>query len=254
MERTLAAPVHNRELQETYVLWKDKPLIRQIYRDFYLRICGCLTLDQKGCTVELGAGFTGLKTVLPDCIATDLCETPWIDQPENVYHLSFRDSSVSNVVMMDVFHHLEFPGDALAECLRVLTPRGRLVIFEPDLGLLGHAIYGLFHHEPLALREHINWCADKTESNSLFYYAAQANAFRIFVQAELSHQLLDWQILRVERLACLSYVMAGGLRSRQLYPTGMYRLMRRIDSILNYFPRLFATRLLVVLEKKEVES
>jgi len=40
-----------------------------------------------------------------------------------------------------VFHHLEFPGTALAEFARVLRPGGRVVIFEPGLGVLGGFAY-----------------------------------------------------------------------------------------------------------------
>ncbi len=254
MERMPAASIHHRELQDTFEIWQRKPLIREVYNDFYLLLRTCLFQDRNGCTIELGAGFGGLKVVQPNCIATDLFSTPWIDQTENAYRLSFADSSVSNLVMMDVFHHLEFPGDAAAECLRVLKPRGRLLLFEPDLGMLGYAVYGLLHHEPLGLTQQIRWRRDKSESDCEKYYAAQANAFRIFVRGEFKRELAEWRILRVQRLASLSYVMAGGLRKRQLYPTAAYRMMKRIDGVLNFFPWLFATRMLVVLEKKETGS
>ncbi len=48
--------------------------------------------------------------------------------------------------------------------------------------------------------------------------------------------------------------MSGGLRNRQLYPTMLYRMMKRIDSLLDFVPLLFATRMLVILEKKKVKS
>ncbi len=251
MERMLAASVHNRELQDTFEIWQRKPLIREIYREFYLLIQTWLVQDPDGYTVELGAGFAGLKSVQPNCIATDFFTTPWIDQIENIYDLTFDDSSIMNLVMMDVFHHLEFPGDAFDECLRVLKPQGRLILFEPDLGMLGYTVYGLFHHEPLGLGQQIKWHRDKSESDGSKYYAAQANAFRIFHRREFQSELEKWRVLRVRRLACLSYVMAGGLRKRQMYPTAAYQMLKRIDGALDFFPRLFATRMLIVLEKKE---
>ena len=123
MDRSSSASIHCEELHKTFVYWQRKPLIREIYRDFYLRIRTFLFCDQHGCTVELGTGFSGLKSIYPSCIATDLFSTPWVDQSENVYRLSFSDATVSNLVMMDVFHHLEYPGDALAEFARVLKPK-----------------------------------------------------------------------------------------------------------------------------------
>ena len=65
--------------------------------------------------------------------------------------LTFADESVANLILFDVWHHLEYPGTALAEFQRVLAKGGRLVIFDPAMGLLGRAVYGLCHHEPLAL-------------------------------------------------------------------------------------------------------
>lgn len=254
MERMVAASIHNRELQETFELWQEKPLIRAVYRDFYLLIRSWLVHDSDGTTVELGAGFGGLKSVHPNCIATDLFDTPWIDQIENAYQLSFDDRSISNLVMMDVFHHLEYPGEVLAECLRVLKPGGRLLLLEPDVGMLGYAVYSFFHHEPLGLREQIRWRRENSESNRCpMYYAAQANAFRIFARREFGSELDDWRILRVLRLASLSYVMAGGLRKRQLYPTAAYGWMKKLDRVCDFFPWLFSTRMLVVLEKKEAD-
>jgi len=251
MDRSSAASIHCEELHKTFVHWQRKPLIREIYRDFYLRIRSFLFSDQHGCTVELGAGFAGLKSVLPGCIATDLFPTPWVDQSENVYRLSFSDATVSNLVMMDVFHHLEYPGDALAEFMRVLKPNGRLILLEPDLGMLGFAVYGLFHHEPLGLRQKIQWNCRQVDLDRPQYYAAQSNAFRIFHRGEFQTHLEEWDVVCIQRLAALSYIMAGGLRKRQLYPTAAYGWLKWIDRVLDRFPYLFATRMFVVLQKKE---
>ena len=71
--------------------------------------------------------------------------------------MSFEDGSVANLILFDVWHHLEYPAAALAEFHRVLVPQGRLIIFDPAMGLLGRIVYGLFHHEPLGLKDKIQW-------------------------------------------------------------------------------------------------
>jgi len=119
------------------------------------------------------------------------------------------------------------------------------------LGMIGYTVYGLFHHEPLGLKQQIKWHRDKSEPEGSKYYAAQANAFRVFIRGEFKSELESWRVLRLQRLASLSYVMAGGLRKKQMYPTAAYRMMKWTDGALNLFPWLFATRMLVVLEKKE---
>lgn len=79
---------------------------------------------------------------MPDALATDLFPSPWIDQTENAYALSFADGSVSNLILVDVWHHLQYPGTALAEFHRVLGPGGHLIIFDPATGVLGRIVYG----------------------------------------------------------------------------------------------------------------
>ncbi len=247
----VAETQHRRDVEEIAEIWRRKPLLRRVYHDFYMLIKQWLS-DNDGETVEIGAGIGGLKTILPNCISTDMFPSPWTDQSENVYRLSFANESLANVVMLDVFHHLQFPGDALAECLRVLVHGGRVLIFEPDIGAMGLLVYGLLHHEPLGLLQQIQWRRDQSQQESSgMYYAAQANAHRIFLRRSGKEHLMDWDVKSITRLAALSYVAAGGFRKRQLYPESGYPAMKVIDELLSRLPTLFSTRMLVVLQKKE---
>lgn len=246
----IAETQHSREIEELAQIWQRKPLIRRVYNDFYLLIKRWLS-EVNGDTVEIGAGNGGLKTILPTCISTNMFPSPWTEQCENAYRLSFANESLANVVMLDVFHHLQFPDDALAECLRVLVRGGRVLIFEPDIGALGLLVYGLFHHEPLGLRQDIQWRRDRTQGESSdMYYAAQANAHRIFLRRSGKKHLVDWDVMHITRLAALNYVAMGGFRGRQLYPESWYSAMKVIDDVLSLFPSFFSTRMLVVLQKK----
>ena len=94
-----------------------------------------------------------IKTVIPECITSDLFENPWLDRVENIYKLSFDKESVSNLILFDVWHHLEYPAKALAEASRVLVPQGRLIIMEPAMSLLGKIVYGNFHRKETPRRK-----------------------------------------------------------------------------------------------------
>jgi SAM-dependent methyltransferase len=176
---------HNLEIQANAEHWHRKPLLQRIYRDFYSEIAGELRSDLPGETVEIGSGIGNLKTVVPEALATDIFPNPWLDRIENAYAMSFEDVSVANLILFDVWHHLEYPGTALAEFHRVLAPEGRLIIFDPAMGILGRIVYGLFHHERLALKDEIRWRAPVGFSpGEMTYYAAQGNAQRIFFSGE----------------------------------------------------------------------
>jgi SAM-dependent methyltransferase len=190
-----------------------------------------------------------IKAVMPDCITTDVLPNPWLDRTENAYRLSFGNDSIANLILFDVWHHLRYPGTALLEFRRVLADGGRLIVFDPCMSLLGLLVYGLFHHEPLGLRNPITWFAPETwDAGRADYYAAAGNAWRVFCRSR-RFQLSGWKVITVQRSAALSYVASGGFRAPQLYPSILLPVLQCVDAILNRVPVLFATRLLVVLEK-----
>ncbi|MGH9941435.1 MAG: methyltransferase domain-containing protein [Pyrinomonadaceae bacterium] len=242
---------HQESLKRNLRGWEKKPLLRLIYRSFHELIAANVRGPATGLVVELGSGIGNIKEALPGCLRTDLFPHPWLDRVENAYSLSFPDASVSGLILFDVFHHLRHPGTAFKEFSRVLAPGGRVIIFEPSLSVLGYLIFGLLHPESLGLRERIQWFAPPGWSaGDLDYYAAQANASRVFVRKEFETAMGDWKLLKVRRLSAISYVASGGYSRPQLYPTFALPLMRLIDKGCDLFPSLFATRLLVVLEKK----
>jgi SAM-dependent methyltransferase len=246
---------HNDEIQKNLAYWQTKPILRKIYREFYQLIAAELAdLDEKK-IVEIGSGVGSIKEVIPDCLRTDLFPNPWLDQVENIYALSFNNEAVSNLILFDVFHHLRYPGTALKECWRVLAPHGRIIIFEPGLSLLGFVVYGLFHPEPIAITRPITWFAPENwSSNKADYYAAQGNASRIFFHKKYRSFLKEWKLVKYKRITALAYVASGGYSKKQMYPDRFYPVIKFIEKIVGVFPFIFATRLLIVLEKREVPS
>lgn len=240
---------HDREIQTNVINWQKKPLLQKIYRGFHQSIAKQLA-PCNGLVVELGSGVADITEVIPHCLRTDLFPNPWIDHVENAYQLTFADRSLSNLILFDVFHHLRYPGVALKEMKRVLVPGGRVIIFEPCVSLLGLIVYGLLHPEPLGLNRPIHWESPiGWQPTDIDYYAAQGNASRIFVRNEVDVRALGWHLPLVQPLCSLSYVASGGYSKPQMYPTAALPIMRKIDQLLGYLPQLFATRLMIVLEK-----
>ena len=242
---------HNIEIQKNLKYWKSKPILRKIYKDFYQLISKYIQNNIYGKVVEVGSGIGNLKMVIPNCISTDIFPNPWIDRVENAYKMSFTDNSISNLILFDVWHHLKFPGTVLREFNRVLVPGGRVIIFEPAISVLGFIVYGLFHNEPIGFFKKIKWNAPKNFSfQKTSYYAAQGNANRVFCSNKFDEFLSDWDIIKIKKISSISYAASGGYSSRQLYPDCFYPSMKLIDKLCDYLPLLFATRLLVIIEKK----
>lgn len=240
---------HREEMERNRAALQRKPVLAAVYRDFHALIAARVA-PGAGLTVELGSGIADIRAVLPDCVRTDLFPGPGIDRVENAYALSFGDAAVGNLILFDVFHHLRHPGTALAEFHRVLRPGGRLIVFEPCLSLLGWLVYGLFHPEPIARFAPIAWRAPVDWSPAdADYYAAQGNATRVFLKGECRHELGGWAVRERRRLSALAYVASGGYSGPQLYPDRLHPALRRIEALLDRLPALFATRLLIVLER-----
>lgn len=123
-------------------------------------------------------------------------------------------------------------------------------MLEPCISALGLLVYGAFHEEPIAVTKEIEWFAPEGWSpGNIDYYAAQGNATRIFVGSGYRSKLKAWQTVETIRLSAIAYAASGGYSKPQLYPTSMLPIIKGMEKVLDLFPALFATRLLVILEK-----
>ncbi|MDP2137329.1 MAG: class I SAM-dependent methyltransferase [Candidatus Didemnitutus sp.] len=243
---------HNIEIQRNREAWSRKPMLRKIYYDFYRLLAVRLDPHLSGPVVELGSGMGRIKDVIPQCVTTDLFSNPWLDRQENCYQLSLGDNSVSHLILFDVWHHLRYPGTALREFHRVLQPGGRLILFEPAASWVARLVYHFFHHEPVAVRDPITWEAPAGFSAAdADYYAAQGSATRLFWWGEGHDRLPGWKIHEVRPITSFDYFASGGFSGPQLGGRFLHGLMRGLDFLAAPFPRLFAARLLVVLEKEK---
>jgi len=249
-----ALPVgqHNIEIQRNREAWERKPLLQEIYRGFYRRIAARIKPEVPGLVVELGSGIGGIKQVIPHCVTTDLFPNPWLDRQENAYRLTFADGSVSHLILFDVWHHLRYPGTALREFSRVLAPGGRLILFEPAASWVGRVVYHFCHHEPVGLKSAITWNAPPDFSaDQSDYYAAQGSATRLFWGGEGRGRLAGWRLAEVAPIVSFEYFTSGGFSGPQLGGRFLHPLVRGFDRLAAVCPRIFAARLLVVLDKEK---
>jgi len=254
-ERTLRDPSltdlelerHNEEIQLHRELWEKKPALRAAYRRFHEAIAARLS-SAPGETLEIGSGIGTIKETIPDCITSDLFPNPWLDRTENAYQLSVADGSLANLILFDVFHHFEYPGDAMKEFERVLAPEGRLLIFEPAMSPLGKLVYGLLHPEPLGYGKPVKWFSPETGRDEK-YFAAQGQATRVFLDGERPEWTKSWKLVTAERIVSMQYFASGGFKKSSPVPSSFTSMVQQTDQLLQFFPYLLAARILFVLER-----
>ena len=240
------------EAHRKRMVWDQKESLRRVYSCFHRTIRRHINWIPNRPIVELGSGIGCIKQVIPECVTSDIFSNPWLDRQENAYRLSFPNESVGNLILFDVWHHLEYPGTALQEFSRVLVEKGRVILLEPAISAVGRLVYGSpFHPEPLGLRQPIHWHAPvHFEPHHVPYFAAQSRAARIFQKGEITAWQTQWKLLSVEEIVSFAYILSGGFSRPQLYPTCLLSMIQRIDRFLTRFGTLLAARLLVALEKK----
>lgn len=236
---------HQQEIQRNLAAWQNKPLLQTIYAGFYARILKLVDPGVPGRVVEIGSGIGNLKAHLPHALCTDLFPNPWLDVVCDGYELPFRDGAVSHLVLFDVFHHLRAPNAFLREARRVLSPGGRLILFEPFISWLSYPVYGLLHHEPVAPRQPIDLRDALPRPRD--YYAAQGNATRLFFRREIPGWPAGWEVFHAEAFSSFSYLLSGGYSKPACYPAACLPAIQRLDAWLSRRPSLCGARCLVGL-------
>jgi len=242
---------HDIEIHENRLAWEKKKALRMAYARFYAIIARHILPGLPGLKLELGSGMGNIKQHIPDCITSDLFPNPWLDRMENAYALNFPDDSIGHLILFDVWHHLEYPANALKEARRVLVPGGRIILMEPAMSLVGRLIYGNCHHESLGFdSKFADVPVDISDTKATRYFAAQSSAHRIFLRRELPGILSGWNVDCVKKIPSFAYLGSGGFRGPQLYPDFAAPAVRLADSVLGLLPAIFAARIVVVLTKQ----
>jgi SAM-dependent methyltransferase len=227
--------------------WEARPLVRELYHDWYGRIAR--QLAPIGPTVELGSGIGSFKEFLPGVVATDVVPSPWSDEVVDARALPYADGSVGNLVLIDVIHHVEQPFRCLEEAQRVLAPGGRLVALEPFCSPLSRPLYRRFHRE--RLDESVDPLSEAPQSGQDPWDANIALPTLLFWRHlhRLRRRLPQLEVVARDRLAWLVYPLSGGFSGRQLVPLSLGRWLLGVERAVP-IERLAAFRCLVVLEKR----
>ena len=162
-------------------IYQNKNLIKKIYENYYKVIKKCIYKRNPYKTLELGSGGGNIKKIIRECITSDQFKNNKVDRIENIYKINFKNNTLSNIILIDVFHHLRFPSLALKEINRTLIKGGRVIMLEPAMGLVPRIIYKIFHYEPNGFNLKINWnTIPKKIPMSNQYFAAQSLPWRAF--------------------------------------------------------------------------
>lgn len=235
-------------LQDYRAVWKGKPVLRAIYRDYYRRISEAC---RPGNVLEIGGGSGDLKQFAPRVVSTDILPAPWLDAVADAEALPFADRSFDNIAMIDVLHHIGAPRRFLAEAQRILRPGGRIVLVEPAITPLSWVVYKLFHHEPVMMSQDPLGEAERAPSRDP--YDANSAIPTLLLRrhrGRMARHFPGLTIRRVELFSLLAYPLSGGFRSWSLLPVSLVEPLLRLEGAVSAaVGRFMAFRLFAVLER-----
>lgn len=239
---------HARTPEEFRTVWEAKPTLRAVYGEYYRRIQAWIT---PGRTIEIGSGAGNLKCVIAGAFATDIVPSPWLDVVLDAQRLPVLDGSVTNLIGIDVLHHIEYPRLFLLEAQRVLVPGGRVVFVEPAVTPLSWVAFKLMHPEPVDLRA--DPFAEGSPRLGRDPFAANQALPTLMVGRHRDRWQRELPALRLvhrEWLSIVAYPLSGGFRSWCLLPGKCApAVLRAEDRLPSWMRRLLGFRLLLVAER-----
>jgi SAM-dependent methyltransferase len=229
-------------------VWERKPVLRVVYDDFFRRISAACV---PGITIELGGGTGNLKEKFPNVISSDIQFAPWLDLVADAQHLPFADATLSNIVMVDVLHHIEYPLVFFREAHRALRLGGRIVMVEPAITPGSFLFYRCLHEEPVRLSaDPLTIGVPKPNRDPYDSNQAIPTLIATRDRSRFHSVMPGLRIADVQWFSFIIYPLSGGFQSWSLLSHGFakagLRLERLIEPVLG---RVAGFRMLLAIEK-----
>ena len=230
-------------------VWSTKPILRLVYEDYYRRIAAACVAGE---TIEIGGGIGQLKNFIPSAISSDIQHSPMVDVVADAQNLPFGSGAISNIVMLDVLHHIEFPVLFFREAERVLRAGGRCVMIEPAITPGSTVFYRLIHPEPVRMRA-TPFVEGLPNPERDPYDSNQAIPTLLATRDRLQFEKLfpNLEFVEVSWFSFWVYPLSGGFKRWTLMPESLGRRVlafeKRIESALG---RMLGFRTMIVLQKK----
>jgi len=215
-----------------------------IYQEWYKLIARNLS-EVDGINIELGCGASFINKINPDIKKTDVFLNSNTDFKLNAMKVGEQfENMISNLILVNVFHHLSNPELFLKSAEKSLKPGGRIIMIEPSNNCWSKFIYKLVGHEKFDTLQ-VDW---KFESKDPLLDSNQALSWIIFERDSKKFKNLfpKFSLIKKKTLMPISYLISGG-HSVNTKLGKLIKIIRKIEKIV--FDKYFGMFNLICIEK-----
>ena len=187
---------------------KSNKALGFLYKEWYKLINKNLS-DKDGINIELGCGASFIDQINKSIKKTDVFLNSNTDFKLNAMDIGKNfENKISNLILVNVFHHISDPELFLKSAEKSLLPGGRIIMIEPSNNYWSRLVYKFIGHEPFDTRQ-IEW---KFESKDPLLDSNQALSWIIFERdyEKFKNLFPMFSLIQKKNMMPFSYLLSGG--------------------------------------------
>ena len=216
-----------------------------LYEEWYELISQQLS-NSEGMNLELGCGASFIDQIIQSIKKSDVFLNANTDLKIDAMEVGLRfENKISNLILVNVFHHISNPELFLRSAEKSLVSGGRIIMVEPSNNIWSRLIYKLVGHEKFDT-EQKTW---EFESNDPLLDSNQALSWIIFKRDYKKFKKLfpKLSLLKKKSMMPVSYLLSGGHMHNSKVGKNFIKIIRKLERL--FFDNLFGIFDLICIEK-----
>ena len=223
---------------------KSNKALGFLYREWYELISKLLS-EIDGINIELGCGASFIDQINKSIKKTDVFLNSNTDFKLNAMDIGKNfENKISNLILVNVFHHISDPELFLKSAEKSLLIGGRIIMIEPSNNYWSRLVYKLIGHEPFDTRQ-IEWIF---KSKDPLLDSNQALSWIIFERdyEKFKNLFPMFSLIQKKNMMPFSYLLSGG-HSLNTRIGKFIKIIRSFEKF--FFDKYFGMFNLICLEK-----
>lgn len=215
-----------------------------LYKEWYELISKFLS-EIDGINIELGCGASFIDQINKSIKKTDVFLNSNTDFKLNAMDIGEKfENKISNLILVNVFHHISDPELFLKSAENSLLSGGRIIMIEPSNNYWSRLVYKFIGHEPFDTNQ-IEW---KFQSKDPLLDSNQALSWIIFERdyEKFKNLFPMFSIIQKKNMMPFSYLLSGG-HSFNTRIGKLIRISRKFERF--FFDKYLGMFNLICLEK-----